>query len=313
MPSHHDQVVRLYDAVFDRAPDPEGLAFWTAHMDNGWSLHRVSGLFITAEEFGLTYGQPDNRSFVHSLYENVLDRPGEALGVEGWTRWLDSGTMDRASVVAGFSESQEHILQMRAAAEAQASPPAPPSAGEPVPQPEPAPAPVSSPGVVQSPNHPESYGTPGNDTIHGGEGYDNAIGFDGDDAIFGQGGNDLLVGAAGNDTVHGGEGDDIVNGGPGNDLLHGGPGDDTFVFRPGDGYDTIADFQPGDRIRLLDVAADDIGLIRPKGDITPPSDPVDAIDLVYARSLPGAGQGIVRLNGLDNADFEWARDAVIFG
>ena len=78
-------------------------------MDNGWSLHRVAWLFITADEFALTYGQPDNRAFVAEMYRNVLDREGEPLGVEGWTRWLDTGAMDRASVASGFSES--HVLE----------------------------------------------------------------------------------------------------------------------------------------------------------------------------------------------------------
>ncbi len=133
------------------------------------------------------------------------------------------------------------------------------------------------------------------------------------DLLVGTAGADRLIGWAGNDTLEGGAGNDTLEGGDGNDRMVGGTGDDTFVFRRSDGFDTIADFQPGDRIRLLDIAAGDTGFIKPKGDITPPTSPIDAIDLVYAVSMPNAGQGIVRLSGLDNADFQWAQDAIIFG
>lgn len=252
---HHDQVVRLYDTVFDRAPDPEGLAFWTAHMDSGWSLHRVAGLFITAEEFALTYGQPDNRAFVEEMYRNVLDREGEPLGVAGWTGWLDSGAMDRASVVAGFSESQEHILQMEEAAE-------------------PAPAQPPTPVVL--------YGGDGADAFRGGEGNDMLVGWLGADTLSAGAGDDVLwggrdttidrdawagllndsgdaiYGGAGNDRLHGDGGADKLHGDDGNDVLEGLWGDDLLMG--GDGDDALwGDAVAVQAARLLTNAADVLG------------------------------------------------------
>jgi Ca2+-binding RTX toxin-like protein len=59
-----------------------------------------------------------------------------------------------------------------------------------------------------------------------------------------------LTGGAGADTLAGLAGDDTLIGGRGNDSLIGGPGADRFVFGRRDGFDRIADFEPG-----LDVIA----------------------------------------------------------
>lgn len=80
MPDLHDAIIRLYDTIFDRAPDAGGLAFWNGAADQGYGLHDMAFSFMTAPEFAATYGQPDNLSFVQSMYQNVLDRPGEAGG-----------------------------------------------------------------------------------------------------------------------------------------------------------------------------------------------------------------------------------------
>ena len=49
---------------------------------------------------------------MESLYENILDRPGEEAGIAFWTAALDEGRAQRAETVIGFSESPEHIVQM---------------------------------------------------------------------------------------------------------------------------------------------------------------------------------------------------------
>lgn len=193
MPDLNVQIVRLYDTVFDRAPDAEGLAFWNNSALQGVGLGVMADLFITAPEFAATYGQPDNLSFVQAMYRNVLDRPGEAEGVAFWTRALDEGLADRGDIVVGFSESPEHVAQMAAA-----SAPAPVLAA--VAASEPASAPT---GV---------HGGPGADALAGGDGRDSIHAYDGDDTLQGQGGDDLLFG------------------GPGADRMGGGPGSDVFRF-----------------------------------------------------------------------------------
>ena len=96
-------IVRLYDTVFNRAPDAEGLEFWNGAAHRGFGLRDMASFFITAPEFAATYGEPTNRGFVEAMYRNVLDRPGEAEGIAFWTRGLDAGLVDRPQVVVGFS------------------------------------------------------------------------------------------------------------------------------------------------------------------------------------------------------------------
>jgi hypothetical protein len=68
----NDQIVRLYDTVFDRAPDAGGLEFWNGATHRGLTMGDMADLFITAPEFASTYGQPTSLGFVQSMYQNVL-------------------------------------------------------------------------------------------------------------------------------------------------------------------------------------------------------------------------------------------------
>jgi hypothetical protein len=114
MSNFNAQIGRLYDAIFDRAPDAEGLAFWNDAIHRGLTMDGMSDQFITVPEFAATYGQPTNLGFVESIYQNILNRPGEADGVAFWTRVLSEGLADRGYVALQFSESPEHLAQMNA-------------------------------------------------------------------------------------------------------------------------------------------------------------------------------------------------------
>ncbi len=220
--SHLDaQIVRLYDTVFDRVPDAEGLEFWNGATHNGFGLRDLANFFIAAPEFASTYGEPTNLGFVQSLYQNILDRAGDAEGIAFWTNALDAGLADRPQVVVGFSESAEHVQQM----------------GRPPEQP-PEQPPAQPPPVDMYLDYSRA--------LSGG-------------VIEGGHGKDTLIGSAGNDTLYGGPGNDTLIGGPGNDSLMGGAGNDIFMFRPFDGSDTIRDYQPGDRIQLMNFGPENHG------------------------------------------------------
>ncbi len=271
MSANNASIIRLYDTVFDRAPDAEGLLYWNNAADRGFGLDAIAPLFITAPEFAATYGQPDNLSFVRAMYRNVLERECEAEGVSFWTRALDLGLADRAAVVVRFSESDEHVQQMAAEAAAPAPAPAPvPVVAEPSPATglikqqashETGPAATPPPTVVT--------GSPFDDDLKGTAGPDRIVGVSADqmensgppdfrlgavipalsgandrDVLEGGGGDDTLEGAGGIDTLYGGAGDDTLIGGPGNDLLYGGPGADTFVFSASDVAPTVLSSRP---------------------------------------------------------------------
>ncbi len=103
------QAYRLYKAAFDRTPDLAGLGYWIHKMGQGVSLLEVSNSFINSAEFNLTYGNVDTRGFVQLLYQNVLDREPDTGGYEYWNNVLNTGALDRAGVLAKFSESAENI------------------------------------------------------------------------------------------------------------------------------------------------------------------------------------------------------------
>jgi Ca2+-binding RTX toxin-like protein len=102
------KVARLYDTVFDRLPDAQGEAGWTAALNGGQSLQAAANGFVASDEFKAAYGSLDNSRFVQQLYQNVLGRPADNQGLAAWTSFLASGH-SRAEVVVGFSESAEHV------------------------------------------------------------------------------------------------------------------------------------------------------------------------------------------------------------
>ncbi len=107
------QVTRLYQAYFDRSPDPAGLNYWTGQRLSGNSLASISDRFSESPEFASTYGALNNRAFVARIFANVLDRPAEESGLDYWTSELDAGRRTRGEVMVGFSESPEFVLRMR--------------------------------------------------------------------------------------------------------------------------------------------------------------------------------------------------------
>lgn len=106
------QVTRLYDTVFDRAPDDAGLTFWTNSLRSGVGLDDVAELFVASPEFRDRYGDLGTGDFVALLYRNVLDREADPEGQAFWTSGLNSGRLDRDDVVLAFSESPEHVAKV---------------------------------------------------------------------------------------------------------------------------------------------------------------------------------------------------------
>ncbi|WP_434309441.1 DUF4214 domain-containing protein [Hominifimenecus sp. rT4P-3] len=119
-----DQYVEdLYQALLGRASDTEGKRFWLRRLAVGSSRNLVFSGFVNSEEFtGLcgeygvvrgSYTSPEPRdrkeqatSFVQRLYQLVLQRDGEADGLNNWTAFLLEGGSG-AEVVEGFLFSEE--------------------------------------------------------------------------------------------------------------------------------------------------------------------------------------------------------------
>lgn len=103
-------VGRLYQAYFDRLPDPGGRAFWVSRLSDDLSLIDMAELFEQSPEFQAKYGELSDRAFVELIYSNVLGRDPDGNGFEFWVNELESGTRTRSQVMIGFSESDEFVL-----------------------------------------------------------------------------------------------------------------------------------------------------------------------------------------------------------
>lgn len=100
-------VYRLYQAAFNRKPDPYGLGFWIDAARKGAPLEAIAEGFMASDEFAALYGSGDARSFLERVYSNVLHREPDAAGIEWWVQSLAAGT-PRVAALLGFSESGEN-------------------------------------------------------------------------------------------------------------------------------------------------------------------------------------------------------------
>lgn len=105
------QAYRVYQAAFDRTPDPEGLGYWINSLDAGQGdLTWVAHNFILSDEFRAMYGDPatvTNEEFLSLIYQNVLHRAPDGDGYKYWIDSLNEG-FAREKVLASFSESVEN-------------------------------------------------------------------------------------------------------------------------------------------------------------------------------------------------------------
>ncbi len=88
--------VELYIAYFDRAPDAIGLGFWGSAFANGTTLSEMAALFIDQPETRATYPEDlSNLDFANAVYNNVLGRAADQVGLDFWVGVLDAGTVTR--------------------------------------------------------------------------------------------------------------------------------------------------------------------------------------------------------------------------
>jgi len=107
------QVYRLYQAVFGRTPDKQGLGFWMNAMDKGTSLEAVADEFAKSNEFRTIYGSaPSSEAVVTRLYENVLHRQPDQSGFDFWNNHLKANPSLIEAIVVEFSESPENQAQV---------------------------------------------------------------------------------------------------------------------------------------------------------------------------------------------------------
>jgi len=91
LPSHRAAIVNLYTALFNRAPDASGLAFWAQAHADGAALAAITQSFLTTTEGRATYpASQTSGQFVAAFYQTVFGRPADADGLAFWTAALDA-------------------------------------------------------------------------------------------------------------------------------------------------------------------------------------------------------------------------------
>lgn len=120
------QVERLYEAYFLRAADRGGMTYWLDRHVGGDDLGMISAQFAASPEFVDRYGDLGDQAFLVQIYRNVFERAPDAGGLAFWLERLESGALDRGTLMLQFSESDEFIDKL-------SKPPLP----EPEPEPEP--------------------------------------------------------------------------------------------------------------------------------------------------------------------------------
>jgi Domain of unknown function (DUF4214)/FG-GAP-like repeat len=91
-------LVELYVASFNRAPDSVGLDYWGGRFSDGMPLEQIAKSFFTQKETIAAY--PSNMptsDFVTKVYNNVLSRGPDAGGLKYWVGELNNGHVTKDS------------------------------------------------------------------------------------------------------------------------------------------------------------------------------------------------------------------------
>ena len=83
----------MYVAAFGRAPDKDGLTYWSGQLTNGLSFDDLVTSFLTSKEGKSLYGdEVSDTDFFTNFYSTVLNRSPDAAGATYWQdRFADLG------------------------------------------------------------------------------------------------------------------------------------------------------------------------------------------------------------------------------
>lgn len=104
-------IMQLYTAYFNRAADKAGVDYWLGMMDsNGWELDNVAQSFSDSVEYQNQYNGLNQIQIVEKVYQNVLNRAGEAAGVDYWAKELSSGNILVSQLVQAVVNSATEMV-----------------------------------------------------------------------------------------------------------------------------------------------------------------------------------------------------------
>jgi Ca2+-binding RTX toxin-like protein len=98
-------LVRMYDALFDRAPDAGGLNYWIGTFENGNTIATIADAFVTMAEGGIN--AMTDAEFIAHLYQSGLERTASPGEIAGWIKLMDEGALNRGDLLLGIADSAE--------------------------------------------------------------------------------------------------------------------------------------------------------------------------------------------------------------
>jgi hypothetical protein len=98
-------LVRMYDALFDRAPDAVGLNYWIGAFESGSSITAIADMFVDVAEGGIN--TMTDAQFIAHLYQSGLERTASANEIAGWIKVMDDGDLSRGDLLLGIADSAE--------------------------------------------------------------------------------------------------------------------------------------------------------------------------------------------------------------
>ncbi|WP_170923202.1 S8 family serine peptidase [Fulvimarina manganoxydans] len=101
----------LYQTVFGRAAEINGLSFWFNEAEKGLSMHDIATSFAQSDEFQTTYGvDPSPETLVDGIYANIFGREPDPAGEAFWLDAFQNG-LETADFLTAFSDATElHTL-----------------------------------------------------------------------------------------------------------------------------------------------------------------------------------------------------------
>lgn len=100
------QLARLYDLMFGRAADFDGLGYWVGRYVDGAGLGAIASSFSASSEFDSIGAQLSADAFVSLLYTQMLGRSADDNGASYWIDKINGGS-DRNEIAASFALSDE--------------------------------------------------------------------------------------------------------------------------------------------------------------------------------------------------------------
>lgn len=95
--------VQAYEAAFGRMPDRDGLRWWVAQRRHGATVADLADDLMSSHEYATHDELLTDQEYVTELYENVLGRPADPVGLAYWTRKIGEPTEASRSLCRGYT------------------------------------------------------------------------------------------------------------------------------------------------------------------------------------------------------------------